>query len=138
MNIDIKKSWFHANWNKPKRMNKKMKRYMKKYYNVKSILSTADQYSLEIPQISKGIIQDKADFYWKQRNKLASIMYTYLNGDITEDNHKEVIDEVYSGKIKCYWMKIRPDGYPKWDPLPPKEIVPEPEKKSFLTKLIGK
>lgn len=134
MTIDIKKSWFQANWNKPKRMNKVMKRYRRKSCNVYGILTTAEQYHLEIPQMSKDIIKEKYNFYWKQENKLRNLMNAYLDGEMTKDNFSEIIDNVYAGK--SYWQHKRPEGHPKWEPVvkPPKE----PEKKSLLGTILSK
>lgn len=117
MTIDIKQSWFHANWNKPKRMKKVMRRYYKKICNVHSITRIADQYSLEIPQMTKDIINDKASFYWKQHRKLQYAINAYLNGQMVKDNFNSVINEIFTGKSSYYMVKARPDGYPKWEPL---------------------
>lgn len=140
MTIDIKKSWFHANWNKPKRMKKHMRRYRRKSLNVYGILTTAEQYHLEIPQMSKDIIKDKYSFYSKQETRLNNIMTIYLNGLMNKDNFSEVIDDVYSEKIYGYiWLKQRPKGYPKWEPLV-LEPTPEPkvEMKGLLSTIISK
>lgn len=137
MTIDIKKSWFHANWNKPRRMQKVLRRYNKKIRNVNSIIGIADQYSLEIPQMTKDIIKDKASFYWKQVHKLSYARNAYLNGEMTKDNMNAIIDEIYAGHSRHYYIKPRPQGYPKWEPLPA-EPVKEHVDKGFFAKLLGK
>ncbi len=133
MTIDIKKTWFEANWNKPRKIKRHIKRYGKKTKNVHGIIFTSERYKIELPVALKNTITDKWSFYYKQRDKLQYIMNAYLNGDMNKDNYKQIIDDVFQGKP--IWRKARPDGYPKDQPLEP--VLPA-KKETILGKIIHK
>ena len=137
MTTDIKKSWFLVNWDKPKRIKRHIKRFSRKSRNVSSIKLMADRYHLDMPDVYKNIVKDKASHYEKQYYRLWYIMNAYLNGEMTKDNYVEVIDNVYKGK--SYWLKTRPKDYPKYQPLvpdAPKKV--EVQKETLLGKIIHK
>lgn len=98
MTVDIKKTWFYANYNKPKRMKRIIKKYMKKSRNVITIINNSDQYYLDIPKEYADKVRDKHSFYNKQSRKLESIRNAFLNGNMEETNKAKIIDEVFNGK----------------------------------------
>ena len=131
MRIEIKKSWFDANWNKPNRMKRHMKRYNMKSRNVSQISSNAHKYNLTMPEEFSTLVYKKISFYEQQMVKLQSMVNAYFNGEITEENKSTIIDEIFNGKR--YWAKWRNEkGYPAISSFPPKNLF-----KKMIEKLVG-
>lgn len=131
MRIEISKSWFEANWNKPNRMKRHIKRYNKKSSNVSQISSNAHKYKLTMPEEFSTLVYKKISFYEKQKVKLESMVNAYFNGEITEENKSTIIDEVFNGKR--YWAKWKNEkGYAVISSFPPKSFF-----QKIKEKLVG-
>lgn len=98
MTIDIKKSWFEVNWNKPKKIKRHIKRYQKKYGRVYDIKYNSRVYGLEIPKDFEKQVDSKCTFYYKQISKLKNIMELFKSGKMAENNKTKIIDEIFLGK----------------------------------------
>jgi hypothetical protein len=135
MTIDIKQSWFIANWNKPKRMKRHFNRYIKKYSAISSAMGTIKRFKIEgaeVKTFEKNCF-DKLNFYHRQSRKLFYVMNAYLNGELTDQNKNIVINDIFNDKF--YFLKSRPEGYPKYKPL---IIEPKKEMNNQKTSLFGK
>lgn len=127
MTIDIKKTWFYANYNKPKRIKRIMKKYYKKRGNVGDILIKSEQYHLDVPKEFEDSVNAKFVFYSRQINKLHNISNAFYNGNMDETNKAKIIDEVFGGKT--IWRETKPKVV---------VITTEDPKEGILTKIKNK
>ena len=103
MRIEIKKSWFEANWNKPNRMRRHINRYYRKISNVELIKTNAGKYKLPMPDDFSNLVNEKISMYEIQKRRLESMININFNGLINEDNKSSIIDTVFNGKR--YWAE---------------------------------
>lgn len=130
MKIEIKKSWFEANWNKPNRMKRHVKRYNKKSRNVSLILSNAKQYKLTMPEDYRNLVIKQVGLYDQQKYRLESMINAFFNGNITEENKSTIIDEIFKGKR--YWAEWKDDKGKRFiSPTPPKSFFKKIKEKIF-------
>jgi hypothetical protein len=121
MRIEIKKSWFDANWNKPNRMKRHMKRYNMKSRNVSQISSNAHKYNLTMPEEFSTLVYKKIGFYDQQRMRLQSMINACFTREINEENKSKIIDDIFNGK-RYYAIYTDEKGIRYHSSFPPKSF----------------
>lgn len=105
MTSNIKYSWFQnqKGW---KRANRTIRKYDRKISKLNAILDNSKIYGIELSVISTNMIDEKKQFYFKQRHKL----YHFVNCWKNCGGKVEALRRVENFYTKDELRKVKTDG----------------------------